>query len=88
MISEEAQELRRHLYMVRMDYQKAFDSVFHSWIMHALKLAKVPKATANAIISHLKHGKLRCNYTLTQRQYKQIASNTREVFYNEIHSVS
>ena len=42
MIPEEVITKRRNLYMVWLDYQKAFDSVPHSWLIKALHLAKVP----------------------------------------------
>ena len=39
----------RNLYTVWLDYQKAFDSVPYSWMIKALKLAKVPAVIIKAI---------------------------------------
>ena len=39
----------RNLYTVWLDYQKAFDSVPYSWMINALKLAKVPAVIIKAV---------------------------------------
>ena len=42
MISEEVTQHQRNLMTVWLEYKKAFDSVPHSWIIEALKLAGIP----------------------------------------------
>ena len=49
MIYEEVTQARKNLVTVWLDYQKAFDSVPHSWIIESLELAKVPPAIIKAI---------------------------------------
>ena len=46
---KEAKNSRRNLVTVWLDYRKAFDSIPHSWLLQALKLAKVPGIIINAI---------------------------------------
>ena len=46
-ILKEVKNSRRNL--VTVDYRKAFDSIRHSWLLQALKLAKVPGIIINAI---------------------------------------
>ena len=41
-ILKEAKTLKKKIYTVWLDYQKAFDSVTHGWLLRSLKLAKVP----------------------------------------------
>ena len=48
-IMKEVKSLRRSLTAVWLDYKKAFDSVSHSWLIYALKLANVPLDIINAI---------------------------------------
>ena len=38
-----------YMYILWLDYRKAFDSIPHSWLLQALKLAKVPGIIINAI---------------------------------------
>ena len=38
-----------------LDYQKAFDSVTHEWLLRSLKLAKVPPQLISAIEKLTKH---------------------------------
>ena len=40
-ILKEAKTLKRNIYTVWLDYQKAFDSVTYEWLLRSLKLAKV-----------------------------------------------
>ena len=49
MIYEEVTQAHKNLVTVWLDYQKAFDSVPHSWIIESLELAKVPPAIIKAI---------------------------------------
>ena len=48
-ILKEVKNSRRNLVTVWLDYRKAFDSIPHSWLLQALKLAKVPGIIINAI---------------------------------------
>ena len=49
MIYKEVTQARKNLVTEWLDYQKAFDSVPHSWIIESLELAKVPPAIIKAI---------------------------------------
>ena len=62
-ILNDARKHRRNLITVWLDYRKAFDSVPHSWLIQALKLAKVPQKVINAI------------ETLTNRWYTILTTN-------------
>ena len=64
-IMKEVKSLRRSLTTVWLDYKKAFDSVPHSWLIYALKLAKVPLEIINAI-SNLTN----CWYTILNLEGK------------------
>ena len=50
-VMDEAKHYRRSLVTMWLDYQKAFDSVPHQWLIKALQLAKLPQV----IISALEH---------------------------------
>ena len=54
-ILKEAQSLKRNIYTVWLDYQKAFDSVTHEWLLRSLQLAKVPLQLLSAIENLTKH---------------------------------
>ncbi|XP_057310291.1 uncharacterized protein LOC130648267 [Hydractinia symbiolongicarpus] len=50
-VLSEVKNNRRNLVTIWLDYQKAFDSVPHSWIIESLRLAKVPRIMIDAIDS-------------------------------------
>ena len=52
---KEAKTLKRNIYTVWLDYQKAFDSVTHECLLRSLKLAKVPPQLISAIEKLTKH---------------------------------
>ena len=54
-VLKEVKKQRRNLITVWLDYAKAFDSVSHSWLFTALRLAKVPE---NIVVSIEKMSKL------------------------------
>ena len=51
MVSDEVICNRRYISTVWLDFQKAFDSVPHSWLIKALELAKMPTEIINAVKS-------------------------------------
>ena len=53
-ILEDVTENHRFLITVWLDYQKAFDSVQHKWLIKALELAKVPEKIITAIKTLMK----------------------------------
>ena len=53
-ILKEVKNSRRNLVTVWLDYGKAFDSIPHSWLLKALKLAKAPGIIINAIKNLIK----------------------------------
>ena len=53
-ILEEVTENRRFLITIWLDYQKAFDSVPHKWLIKALELTKVPERIITAIKTLMK----------------------------------
>ena len=48
-VTDETIKNRRNLYMIWLDYKKAYDSVPHGWITEAMKLAKIPEKIIEAI---------------------------------------
>ena len=48
-ILNDTRKHRQNLITVWLDIKKAFDSVPHSWLIQALKLAQVPQKVVNAI---------------------------------------
>ena len=48
-ILNDARKHHQNLITVWLEYKKAFDSVPHSWLIQALKLAKVPQKVVTAI---------------------------------------
>ena len=46
---DEVKRHRRNLFVTYFDYRKAFDSISHTWLFEALKLAKVPEQLINII---------------------------------------
>ena len=53
-ILEEVTENRSSLITIWLDYQKAFDSVPHNWLIKALELAKLPEKTITVIKALMK----------------------------------
>ena len=49
-IMKEVREMRRNLITVWLEYQKAFESIPHGWLIKSLKLAKISN---NTIVSDL-----------------------------------
>ena len=54
-ILKESKTLKKNICTVWLDYQKAFDSVTHEWLLRSLKLAKVPPQLISAIEKLTKH---------------------------------
>ena len=48
-VTDEVRKGRKNLSMIWLDYKKACDSVPHSWILEALRLAKIPEQIISAI---------------------------------------
>ena len=48
-IMKQVRKMRRNFITVWLDYQKAFDSIPHSWLIKSLKLAKIPNNIISAI---------------------------------------
>ena len=48
-VYEEVTKNRRNLTTAWLDYQKAFDSVPHGWIIGSLQLAKIPNKIIDVI---------------------------------------
>ena len=55
-ILEEVKINHGSLITVWLDYQKAFDSIPHEWLMKSLELAKVPIKIINALKELIKKG--------------------------------
>ena len=53
-ILQEVTENRRSLIKMWLDYQKAFDSVPHEWLIKALELAKIPERIKTPIKTLMK----------------------------------
>ena len=53
-IFEEVTENRCSLITMPLDYQKAFDSVPHKWLIKALEVAKAPERIMTAIKALMK----------------------------------
>ena len=73
MILDEVIKHKRSVVMAWLDYQKAFDSVPHEWLLIALKLAKVPPLVISAIETLMQ--KWSMNVHLTSHE-GDIQSNT------------
>ena len=80
-ILEEVTENHRFLITMWLDYQKAFDSVPHKWLIKALELAKVPEKIITAIKTLMKKWSTNINIqsggTLIESQLIQYL---REIF--------
>ena len=62
-----SKNLKRNIYTVWLDYQKAFDSVTHEWLLRSLQLAKVPLQFLSAIENLTKHwATIALNRTMAQ----------------------
>ena len=48
-ILEEVTKYRRNLVVIWLDYQKVFDSIPHSWLFEALRLANFPEKSIYVI---------------------------------------
>ena len=48
-VTDEVRKGRKNLSMIWLDYKKAYDLVPHSWILEALRLAKIPEQIISAI---------------------------------------
>ena len=54
MIHDEVKKYRRNMMMMWFDYQKAFDSMPHDWLIKSLELAKVPQQLIDAVLQLMK----------------------------------
>ena len=54
-ILKDAKNLKRNIYTIWLDYQKAFDLVTHEWLLRSLKLAKAPQQLLSTIENLTKH---------------------------------
>ena len=73
-ILKEVKNSRRNLVTVRLDYCKAFDSIPHSWLLRALKLAKVSR-----IIIHATKNLTKSWYTLLSLSSKTETLTTESI---------
>ena len=48
-ILNEVKQRKRNLITIWLDYQKAFDSIPHDWMIQSLRLAKIPEKLVTAI---------------------------------------
>ena len=48
-ILNEVKQKKRNLITIWLDYQKAFDSIHHDWMIQSLRLAKIPEKLIAAI---------------------------------------
>ena len=71
-ILEELTENRRSLIKMWLDYQKAFDSVPHEWLIKALELAKIPERIKTPIKTLMKkwstNGNIQSGVTFIESQ--------------------
>ena len=65
-ILKEVRLMRRNLVIVWLDYRKAFHSIPHSWLLHTLKLPKLPKHLLTEIKS------------LTESRYTKLNLNGKD----------
>ena len=88
MILNEVKHYCRNLYTVWLDYQKAFDSVPHSWMIKAYELAKVPTVIIKAIeqLSHQWETILHTN-RLSEDIINEIIKYLSGIFQGDCHSV-
>ena len=48
-ILKEVKQRKRNLITIWLDYQKAFDSIPHDWMIQSLRSAKIPEKLVTAI---------------------------------------
>ena len=60
-VTEEISKYHRSAFFMWLDYQKAYDSVSHKWIIKSLKLAKVPPDIIEAIFQLTKLWEVKIN---------------------------
>ena len=76
---ERSQDPKKNICTVWLDYQKAFDSVTHQWLLRSLKLAKVPQKLTKhwATIASL-HG---TNETIITEIIKYLMESFKVILY-------
>jgi hypothetical protein len=82
-IHNQVRQKHRNLHYAYIDYQKAFDSVPHSWLLHILALYKIDKQ----LIAFLKHVMTKWSTTLNiklkMKTYHLNPSISQEVYFKE-----
>ena len=51
MVLDEVRKNRHNIFTMWLDYRKAFDSIPHTWLFEAMRLAKIPDRIIKAIQS-------------------------------------
>ncbi|GAB1605922.1 hypothetical protein Ahia01_000874600 [Argonauta hians] len=73
MVNDITTRKKRNLAMAWLDYQKAYDSVPHDWVIQALRLAKVPTKLVEAIQRLMKNW---CTSIILRGENEIVKSNT------------